>query len=56
MSMTNVNMSAALAEPVTMLTVHISIDGKEILLYTFQNEGVAKGVLMSGMHVEPRSG
>ena len=31
MSMTNVNTNAVSAEPVTMLTVHILIDGKEIL-------------------------
>ena len=47
MSMTNVNMNAVLAEPVTMLMVHVFIDGKEILPHVLQNEDVAKGVLMS---------
>ena len=43
------------AEPVTTLTVHVLIDGREILPDVFQNEDVAKGVLLSGTHVEPRS-
>ena len=42
-------------EPVTTLTVHVLIDGKEVLPHAFQNEDVAKGVLISGSHVEPRS-
>ena len=32
------------AEPVTTLTVHILIDGKEVLLHALQNEDVAEGV------------
>ena len=55
MPMTNVNMNVVSTEPVTMLMVHVLIDGKEILLHVLQNEDVAKGVLMCWMHVEPRS-
>ena len=51
MSVTN----SVSAEPVTMQTVHVSIDGKEILLDVFGNEDIAKGVLIGGIHVEPRS-
>ena len=36
------------AESVTMLTVHILIDGKDILPDVFRNEEIAKGVLVSG--------
>ena len=43
------------AEPVTTLTVCILTDGREILPDVFQNEDVAKGVLITGTHVEPRS-
>ena len=43
------------AEPVTTLTVHILIDGKDILPDVFRNEEIAKGVLVSGMQVKPRS-
>ena len=42
-------------EPVTTLTVCILTDGREILPDVFQNEDVAKGVLITGTHVEPRS-
>ena len=42
-------------DPVTMLTVHILIDGKEILPHVLRNENVTKGVLMSWTHVEPIS-
>ena len=42
-------------EPVNMLTVHILIDGKEILLDVFRNEDIAKGVLIGWTHVDPRS-
>ena len=42
-------------EPVTMLTVCILIDGKDILPDVFRNEDIARGVLVSGTHVEPRS-
>ena len=52
--MTNVNMNVVLAELVTILMVHILIDEKDILLHVLQND-VAKGVLISWMHVEPRS-
>ena len=47
MSKTNVNMNAVPTEPNTTLTVHMCIDGKEILLLTLQNDDIAKGVLMS---------
>ena len=43
------------ADPVTMLTVRILIDGKDILPDVFRNEDITKGVLVSGTHVEPRS-
>ena len=43
------------AEPVTMLTVHVWIDGREILLDIFCNEDVTKELLVSGTHIEPRS-
>ena len=42
-------------ELVTMLMVCILIERKEILPYVFQNEDIAKGVLISGTHIEPRS-
>ena len=41
-------------EPVTTLTVHVLIDGKEVSSCVW-NEDVAKEVLISGTHVEPRS-
>ena len=43
------------AEPVTMLTVHNLIDGKEILLDVCSDEDITKWVLISGTHIEPRS-
>ena len=43
------------SEPITMLTVCILIDGREILPDVFQKEDVAKGVLIGGTHVKPRS-
>ena len=55
MSKTNVNMNFVLTEPSTMLMVHMLIDGKEILLLVLWNEDIAKEVLMSWTHVEPRS-
>ena len=42
------------AKTVTILTVCMLIDGREILPDVFQNEDVAKGVLIGGTHVEPR--
>ena len=48
-------MNAVSTKPVTILTVCILNDGKEILLHALSNEDVAKGVLMCWMHVEPRS-
>ena len=55
MSKTNLNMNVVLTEPSTTLMVCMLIDGKEILLLALQNEDVAKGVLMSWTHVEPRN-
>ena len=55
MSLTNVNMNAVLTELVTMFTVCILIDRKKILPHALQNKDIAKEVLMSWMHVEPRS-
>ena len=43
------------AEPVTILTVRVLVDGKEVLPHALQNEDVAQGILMSWTHVEPRS-
>ena len=43
------------AESVTMLTVCVLIDGKEILLDVFRNEDIVKGVVVGRTHVEPRS-
>ena len=43
------------AESVTTLTVHILIDGNDIFPDVFRNEEIAKGVLVGGTHVEPRS-
>ena len=43
------------AEPVITLTVCILINGNVILLDIFRNEDIAKGVLVSRTHVEPRS-
>ena len=42
-------------ELVTTLNVHILINGKDILLDIFRNEDTTKGVLVSGIHVKPRS-
>ena len=42
-------------ELVTVLTVCILIDGKDILLDVFRNEEIAKGVLISGTQVKPRN-
>ena len=54
MSMTNVNRNTVPMESRTTLTVCMFIDGNEILPLALQNEDVAKGVLMSWTHVEPR--
>ena len=43
------------AESVTMPTVDILTDAKDILLDVFRNEEIVKGVLVSGTHVEPGS-
>ena len=42
-------------EPVIILTMCILIDRKDILPDAFRNEDIAKGVLVSGTHIEPRS-
>ena len=50
------NMNFVSTQPVTtILTVHILIDGKEILPHVLRNEDVVKGVLMSWTHGEPRN-
>ena len=38
-----------------MFTVHILIEGRDILLGVFRNEDIMKGVLKGMTHVEPRS-
>ena len=43
------------AELVTMLTVCILIERKEIFPDVFRNEEIAKGVLVSGTQVRPQS-
>ena len=43
------------AELVTMLTVCVLIDGKEILPDVFRDEDIMKGALISGTHIKPRS-
>ena len=48
-------MNVVPTEPITTLTVCVLIDGKEILLLVLWNEDVAKGVLMSWTHMEPRN-
>ena len=40
---------------ITTLTVHVLMDGKDILPDAFRNEDIAKGVLVNGTHVKPRS-
>ena len=42
-------------EPITMLTAHILIKGRDILLDIFRNEYIVKGVLIGMTHVETRS-
>ena len=55
MSRTNVNKNVVPIELSTTLTVHMLIDGKELLPLALWNEDVAKGVLMSWTKVEPRN-
>ena len=47
--------NSVFADPITTLMVHVLIDGKEILPDVFQNEVTAKGNLIGGTHVVPRS-
>ena len=42
-------------EPVTMLTVHVLIEGRVILSDIFRNEDISKGLLIGQTHVESRS-
>ena len=42
-------------ELVTMLTVHLLINRKDILPDAFRNEDIVKGVLVSGTDVKPRN-
>ena len=43
------------AKPVTTLTIHVLIEGRDILLEIFKNNDIAKRVLIGITHVEPRS-
>ena len=43
------------AEPVTTLTIHFLIKGRDILLEIFRNDDIMKGVLIGMTHKEPRS-
>ena len=47
--------NSATVELVTTLTVHVLVEGRDILLDVFRNEDIAKGVLVGVTHVEPRS-
>ena len=42
-------------ELVTMLTVHILIEERDVLLDVFRNEDITKGVLIDMTHMEPSS-
>ena len=42
-------------ELVTMLTVCVLIQGRDILPDVFRNEDITKGVLIGMTHMEPRS-
>ena len=42
-------------QPMTMLTVHVLIKGRHILLDIFRNEDITKRILIGVTHVEPRS-
>ena len=42
------------AEPVIMLTIGISIHGRDILLEIFRNDDIPKGVLIGATHIGPR--
>ena len=53
--MTNMNGNTVPMETSTTLTVHILINGKEILPQALWNEEVTKGVLMGWTHVEPKN-
>ena len=52
--MANLNWNAMPMEAYTTLTVHILIEGKEILLQALCNVEVAKGVLTGWTNVEPK--
>ena len=55
MSMTNAKRNAIPMEERTTLTVHILIDGKEILSQALCNEEVAKGVVIGWTNIESKS-
>ena len=55
LDMSETNSVSAEPTTTTTLTVHILIDGREILPDVLWNEAVAKGVLIGGTHEEPRS-
>ena len=42
-------------EPVTMLTVHMLIKGRDLLPDVCRNEDITDGVLICMTHMEPRS-
>ena len=48
MSMANMNQNAMPTEANTTLTVHVLIDGKEILLQALHNKEVKSGCLQGG--------
>ena len=43
------------AEPVTTLTIHVLLEGRDILPEIFRNDDIVKGVLIGMTHIEPRS-
>ena len=54
MSMANMNQNAMPTKANTTLTVHVLINGKEILQQALHNEEIAKGMLTGWMNVEPK--
>ena len=52
--MANMSHNAMPMEANTAFTVHVLIDGKEILPQAFHNEEVAKGVITGWTNMEPK--
>ena len=50
--MTITSINSVTTELVTMLTVRVLLDGKEILPDIFRKEDITKGVLISETHIE----